>query len=455
MLVFDVTPDLYIFAFVFAISLFAGILFGLAPALESSRSAFPSAAKGGTSPVRSRRIQDFLIAAQVALALVLMISGSMLIRSSINSLEMETGYDSKHVVDLNFQFPEGSKYTVIRKAALVQQLRTRLSALPGVVAITSARAPDENSFRTVAVPLDGKKPSSPNGQSILHYSYVQPNYFQTLSIPLFVGRSFPAHAGHAEQSVILSQSAAKQIWPGQNPVSRSLRLGPIDERVHSSNELVADGAAYQVIGIARDTRGVEFDGSDSKQIYLPLPEDGLQDHPILIRSKSSATHVIRAINPLISSIDSDLTVTSSTLEEMLRWSTPFISARLAAAVASSVGLIGLLLAAMGIYGTVNYIVVLRTREVGIRMAVGAEKRDILGLILRESTRPVFAGLIAGMLGAVGASYLLRSVLYGINTVDGISFAGVSLLLLVISLMAAYPPAARAMRIDPTVALRYE
>jgi putative ABC transport system permease protein len=164
---------------------------------------------------------------------------------------------------------------------------------------------------------------------------------------------------------------------------------------------------------------------------------------------------MKAIDPLISSIDPDLPATSSTLEEGLRRSAPFITSTLAAAIASTVGVLGLLLALMGIYGTVSYIVVLRTREVGIRMAVGAQKRDVLALILRESTQPVIAGLFAGMLGAVGASYLLRDALYGINTVDGVSFAGVSLSFLVIAILAAYPPSRRAMRVDPVVALRYE
>jgi ABC-type antimicrobial peptide transport system permease subunit len=158
---------------------------------------------------------------------------------------------------------------------------------------------------------------------------------------------------------------------------------------------------------------------------------------------------------LISSIDPGLVTTASTLEEMLRRSPPFITSSLAAAVASTVGLLGLLLASMGIYGTVSHIVVLRTREIGIRMAVGAQKRDIFGLILGESARPVLAGLLAGMFLAVGATYILRSVLYGRDTLDGVSFGGVSLLFLAIALLAAYPPSRRAMRVDPMVALRYE
>jgi putative ABC transport system permease protein len=171
--------------------------------------------------------------------------------------------------------------------------------------------------------------------------------------------------------------------------------------------------------------------------------------------QSDPGQLTRAIDPLISSIDPELVATSSTLEEILHRSPSFITSCLAAAVASTVGLLGLLLTVMGIYGTVSYIVVLRTREVGIRMAIGAQKRDILGLILRESTGPVIAGLLGGMFLAVGASYLLRGVFYGLHTVDGISLAGVSLLFLAVTLLAAYPPSRRAMRVDPVVALRYE
>ncbi len=454
-LIFDVTPDFEIFAYVFTISLAAGILFGLAPAIESSHSALSSSARGGTLSSRSRRLQDFLIAAQVALSLVLMIAGSLFIRSSINSLKMETGYDGRHVVDLDFQFPEESKYTTARKVAFVHELRTRLAALPGIAAVTSARPPDDFAFRTAAVSLNGEKSGSPNVQSILSYTYIEPNYFQTLGVPLILGHSFQPQAGQPERSVILSESAAKQLWPSQNPVGRTLQLGAADERNHKMSELSAQGPAYQVVGVARDTRGVEFDGSDSRKIYLPLPDDKLTDRPILIRAQFDSAQVIKAIDPVISSIDPDLMATSSTLEEMLRRTAPFITSSLAAAVASTVGLLGLLLASMGIYGTVSYIVVLRTREVGIRMAVGAQKGDILSLILRESIRPVVAGLLVGVLLAVGASYLLRGVLYGLNIVDAVSYAGVSLLFLAIALLAAYPPSRRALTVDPMVALRYE
>lgn len=159
---------------------------------------------------------------------------------------------------------------------MVQELRTRLAALPGVAAITSARPPGDSPFRTAATSPNGETSSPQNVQSILSYGYVQANYFQALGIPLILGRSFQLQAGQPEYSVILSESAARQLWPGQNPVGRSLRLGPTDERFHNQGELFATGPAYQVIGVARDTRGAEFDASDSKRVYLPLPVDRLQ-----------------------------------------------------------------------------------------------------------------------------------------------------------------------------------
>jgi putative ABC transport system permease protein len=454
-LIFHVNPDLGIFAFVFAISLAAGILFGLAPALESSRSALSSAlqANVGTSPVRSRRLRDLFIAAQVAVALALMIAGSMLIRSSIHALKVDRGYDIKHGVDLDLQFPEGSKYTADRKGALVRELRSRLAALPGVAAITNAYPPFLG-YRRAAVSLNEEIPSAQNNRGFVDYSFVQANYFQTLGIPLLFGHNFQSQAGQPEPSVILSESAANRLWPDQNPIGRSLRLGT-EGQFHRKGEVLPDGPAYQVIGVAGDTRGATFDGSDSELVYVPLPEDRLQDYSILIRAQSDPKQFLSAIRPLISSIDPDLEVDSATFEEMLRQTATFFLPSFAAAVASPVGLIGLLLASMGIYGTVSYIVVLRTREVGIRIALGAQKHDILRLMLREMTRPVLAGLLAGMFLAVVASYLLRGALHGLNTVDGISFAGVSLLFLAIALFAAWLPSRQAMHADPMVAIRYE
>lgn len=455
-LVLHVAPDFEIFAYVLAISVFAGLLFGLAPALESSRSALFSAVRGkaGSAPVRSRRLRELLIASQVAVCLVLMIAGSMLIRSSLHTLGMPTGYDGKRVVDLDFRFPEGSKYTAEQKLTVVRELRTRLAAVPGVVAVTSARAPDDYGVRAAAVSLNGENPTSKNKQGILYYTWVQPNYFTTLGVTILLGEGFTDDTQKGEHSVVLSESAARQLWPGRNPIGRSLRLGTA-EQFHNKGDLLPDGPTWQVIGVANDTRGIELDESDAAQVYLPLPEQRVQDYPILLRTESDPMVVSRSVDDALASVGANLIVSTSTLEEMLRQTPPFLGTMFAALVASTIGLFGLVLAAMGIYGTISYIAVLRTREVGIRMAIGAQKRDILGLMMRDSTRPVVAGLGVGMLLAVGASYLLRAVLYGVHLVDSVSFLGASLLFLIIALLATLPASSRATRVDPMVALRYE
>jgi ABC-type antimicrobial peptide transport system permease subunit len=272
-----------------------------------------------------------------------------------------------------------------------------------------------------------------------------------LGIPLLLGRGFQSQPEH---TVILSESAARRLWPGRNPIGRSLRLGTNDQ-FHNKGELVPDGPTWQVIGMARDTRGVTLDGSDSEQVYVPLPSDRLQDYPILVRTHADPTLVMRAMEQVISAVDPNLVASISTLQEMLHRTDAFLIDSTSAAIASIISLFGLLLASMGIYSTVSYMVVLRTREVGIRMAIGAQKRDIVALITREAIRPVLAGLLVGMVLAAGAAHLLRGVLYGLNTVDPISFAGASLLFLAIALVATWPPSRRAMRVDPMVTLRYE
>jgi len=266
---------------------------------------------------------------------------------------------------------------------------------------------------------------------------------------MLFGRAFQVQGGDPEPVVILSESAARQLWPGENPIGRTLRLGG------GAEEWFLGGKSYEVMGVARDTRGVKIDGSDSQLIYLPMPEDFIAIYPILIRTQGDPAQCLQAIGSVLSSVDPDVVVTASTLEQLLLQTESFAASGMSALIATSIGILGLVLASMGIYGTVSYMVVLRTREVGIRMALGAKRRDVLLLMLRESTRPVLGGIFAGLCMSLGVSYLLRHILYRLNMIDGVSYAGVALLFLGIALLASYLPSRRAMRVDPMVALRYE
>ena len=289
--ILDVNPDVSVFAYVLAISMLASILFGLAPALASSRAALFSITRGTGTSLPRGRLRHVLIAAQVAVSLTLMIAGGLLVRSASQALNMATGYDAERVVSVNLQFPETAAYTADYKASLVRDLRSRVSALPGVSAVTSARAPNDNGARRAAISLNRDAPSPANMRATLYYTWVQPNYFETLGIPLSRGRGFRAQAAQADHDAILSESAAHRLWPGQNPIGQRLRLGT-DGQFHNRGELLPDGPTWQVIGVARDTRGVTLDGSDSQQVYLPLPGDRLQDYPMLVRTNSDPSLLI-------------------------------------------------------------------------------------------------------------------------------------------------------------------
>jgi len=217
----------------------------------------------------------------------------------------------------------------------------------------------------------------------------------------------------------------------------------------------APTSVHQVIGVVGDTRGTTFDGSDALQIYLPLSDERPLDRPFLVRVKSAPAAVAADINAAIAGTDPDLVATISVIADILHLSPPVFVSGVSAVVASSVGVIGLLLALMGIHGTVSHIVVLRTREVGIRLAIGAQHRDILSLVVRESFRPVIRGLVVGVSAAVLLSYALRSLLFGLGLADAGMFAIVSTLFLLIAFVAAYMPSRRALRVDPVVALRAE
>jgi len=452
----NVNPDAAIFTYVFGISILAGVLFGLAPSLESTRSALTSWMKANSAmaPARNRRLRDWLTGGQVAVSFVLLIAGSMMVRSALHALTMTTGYETKHVVDVTLQFPEGPEYDSARQNAVLKNVIERINTRPGIAEITTGRPPDGGGLRSAAVAIDGAKAEAHNMKAFLFYTYVEANYFHALDIPIVYGRGFHAGAGTQEPTVVLSETAAQNLWPGQNPIGRTLEMNS-DGNYHAKNELTPDGRAYQVVGVAHDTRGVLLDNSDAAEVYLQIPENRRNEFPTLVRTSIAPGQLMRGIEETIASVDGNIVASTSTLDDMLKQTPPFLVSGMVALIAGTVGLLGLVLSAMGIYGTLSYMVVLRTREVGIRMALGARRGEVLWLMLRQSSAPVIYGLIVGGLLAIGDFYLLRKVLYGVGPLDVVSYGSISALFLVVALVASFVPARRATQVDPSVALRYE
>ena len=383
----NVNPDAAIFTYVFGISILAGVLFGLAPSLESTRSALSSWMKANSAmaPVRNRRLRDWLTGGQVAVSFVLLIAGSMMVRSALHALTMSTGYETKQVIDLTMQFPEGPEYDSARQRAVLKNVIERISATPGIAETTAGRPPDGGGLRSAAIAIDGAKADAHNMKAYLFYTYVDANYFHALAIRILYGRGFHAGGGTPEPTVVLSETAAQRLWPGQNPIGRTLELNS-GSNFHEKNELTPDGRSYQVVGVVHDVRGVLLDASDDAQVYLQIPENRRNEFPTLVRTSVAPGQLMRGIEETVASVDGDIVASTSTLDDMLKQTPPFLVSGMVALIAGTVGLLGQVLSAMGIYGTLSYMVVLRTREVGIRMALGAHRGEVLWLMLRQAPR---------------------------------------------------------------------
>jgi predicted permease len=450
-----VQPDGYVFLYVFSVSLVAGVLFGLAPALESSRPDLSSALKDAGARfglhISNTRLRDLLVGTQVAISLLLLISAGLLIRGSIRGTVLNPGYETKSVIWMDLNFPPGFNFNHARQLADVRQLREKTRNLTGVQSVTSGNAPDSGGLRTAALSLSGAKPPALNPRT-LFYSYVAANYLQTLGIPLLSGHSFGQDTVSPARVAILSESAAAQLWPGLNPIGRTFILDATNQ-FHGSNELIPDGNSYEVIGVAEDTGGITPGGGDAIKAYLPLPSDRIDQYSLLVRTNGEAKRLIPELSTQVQTVDGRLVVYAETLDGLFTSTPNFVMSRLAALFAAGIGFLGLLLACVGIYGAVSYAVVRRTREMGIRMALGAAKWDVLRLVLKESAGPVFVGLCVGVLLAAATGRALRALLFGMSTLDPVSFAGVAALFAFVALMAAYFPARRATLVDPMVALR--
>lgn len=452
-------PDIQVFAYVFAISVLAGILFGLAPALESSRPNLTSALKeesaGFALRLRSARLRDVLIAAQAAVSLLLLICAGLLIRGSIHSVRIDPGYESKHVLGMDLNFPPGLGYTDAKRLTVIRQLHDRIGAIPGVRSVILATMqPAGGGLRITDVRFNREKPPAGTPSQTLYYSYIAPNYFDGLSIPIASGRTFtPEEVNAAVPAIILSKSAARQLWPDANAIGKRVYLDAKDQ-YHGENEPFPYGA-YQVVGVANDVRGVQLDNSDARLVYLPLPRNRWNDAAFMVRTWVNPKLLINAIGQRAQSVDPNVIIYAETLDGLFTATPVFVFSRLAAIFASIVGMLGLILASIGIYGMVSYAVIRRTREMGIRRALGAQRHTVLSLVLLESTRPVLVGLFAGLLAAAAVSTLLRSLLSGLSPWDAVSFCSVSAFFLSVAAFAAYLPARRATHIDPMKALRYE
>ncbi len=456
-LAINVNPDIRIFAYTLGVSLVTGILFGLAPALEATNlnltSAWKEEGAGFAGKIRAQRLRHFFIAAQVAICLVLLIAAGLLARGSARAVRLDPGFETKKILGLDINFPPGQGYDAGKRNAIARRMVERFRTVPGVLDVAQGRVPLAGGLRSTSVILDPSAKQSNAPAPEFYYGYVSPNYFQTLSIPIVRGRAFSEEEARANAPVtVISEAAAKKLWPGQDPIGKRVTLDASKE-YHGSDEPFPNSQSFQVIGVSQDIRSGWLTEIDPGLFALPLPPNRTGD--VMIRAQNDPNGLTEAIGEEAKAVDPNVFVYAETLDGLMTMNPGFVISRVAAAFSTAIGLLGLLLAAVGIYGMVSYAVVQRTHEVGVRMALGAARRDVMGLIIRQSAKPVAIGLLIGLIVSVVVSRLLSWLLFGISSLDPVAFGGVSLFLVSVALAACYFPARRATQVDPMAALRHE
>ncbi len=447
------TVDVRVFAYTLFVSVVAGIAFGLYPALQFSKAEAVSALKdeaatSGQQSSRSR-LRSLLVGGQFAVSLFLLICAGLLTQGVLRSLNVDPGYETRHVlmVDVNAGL----------HPSLASQRRVidRLESIPQVTSVSIAfKPPGTGTYSRPAMieAAGGSQTILPGGELL---DNVSPEYFQTMSVPILSGRNFTPQEAESDAAVaVVSQQTAKRFWPGENAIGKRFKL-----------DLNADNSwrEFEVIAVAKDVRNANLTRIDPAFFYLPTAPGQFVGNTLLIRVQGDPRAAQRAVLDSLNAMDRTLRPSLLSMDDgPMR-----IQRLLPEMLGLFVGILACLalpLAAVGIYGVMAYLVSQRTREIGIRMALGATRKDVLRLILGQGMRPVSIGATLGLLLSAVASSAVHALLvfpgspdmlFGVSFLDPVSFVGLSCFLGAVALLASYIPARRAMKVDPMAALRYE
>jgi macrolide transport system ATP-binding/permease protein len=445
------TPDSRILAATFLLSLASGVAFGLVPALQATRADLITAikAEGAAFGQRLSRssLRNGLVVAQVALSLMLLVPAGLLLRGLAQILMADPGFETKKTLVVGYSL-ELSGYDQARAQTFNRQLRARLAALPGVESVSVGDSPLGGSRLTIIAPGKESAEGLTMRASCLD---VGPDWFKTFGIPIVRGRAFTAEEARAgAEVVIVSENTARNLWPGEEPIGKLLR---VERRENEDAEKIF--RAVQVVGVARDAHTDSIGEIPQSSLYLPQESRRWLDTALLVRTSGDAEEMKAAIRTEARALEPVLRLWLNSMDEVIAGNSRVSGIRATAWLATGLGLLALLLAAIGIYGVMAYAVAERKREIGVRVALGANRRDVLRLILGQGLGLVTLGAALGGAGGAAFSRLLRSFLFGLSPFDPIAYALVALLLMSVALVACLAPARRAMKVDPAVALRSE
>jgi len=441
----DVSPDWRVFGFTALVAAGTGVLFGLAPALHASGVRLSTALRTEAGGRRGSFVRHGLVVAQVAVTTVLLVGAVLLARSLANSRTLDPGFDARNIYVVATE-PGRLGYTGDATRTLWERITSRLAALPGVrdVALGLFVPMGDRADQLPILPGERTFAEEPAGVWV-DYSYVGPAYFRTLGIPLLAGRAFREDdAREAPPVAIVNETLAREFWPDGDPLGRGIRI-----RDREGRERVVD-----VVGMARNIKYRSPGEPPLPFLYLPHVQWDRPDLLVHLRvAEGAGPGLVPAIRAQIHAEDPELPVDVTAMEDAMAFS--LVPVRLAAAVLGFAGALGLLLAAIGLFGVMSYAVARRTREIGIRMALGARAGQVRRMVIGNGVRLAITGLVLGLPVALLGTRLLGWMLYEVSPRDPLTLVGIVALLTLVALAAAYVPARRATRIDPAVVMREE
>ncbi|MEP6706891.1 MAG: ABC transporter permease [Pyrinomonadaceae bacterium] len=445
----NVNVNLPVLGFTFALTLLTGIVFGLVPALEASRFDLNDSLKEGGRNIgggsRSHRLRNVFVVTQVALALVLLVGAGLFMKSLGRLRSVDPGFNANNLLTMRVSLPPRKYDTDIRVMDFFNRTLEQLRALPGVEAVGAINTlPFAGPHSGTSVEVEGQ-PKQPPGQTLsTGICVTDANYFQAMQIPLKRGRLFTGQEAKEERHVVVVNEAfARKIFPGQDPLGKRVTISMKDVDVPT-----------EIIGVVGDTKHLGLDTETEEMAYWPQPELVYASMTLVIRTQADPASIAPAARNVIRNIDPEQPIGEvSTMDGLLAKS--IARSRFNTTLLLVFSVVALVMAAVGIYGVMSYSVLQRTHEIGVRMALGAQQRDVLALVVKQGVILGLIGVAAGLIASYGLTRLIATLLFEVTATDKTTFAAVAMGSFLVTLIACYIPARRAAKVDPVIALRYE
>ena len=436
----DVPLDWRVFCFAFVLSVFTGMIFGIVPALRSPRRDLVPALRDEVQMAGPRRawLRDALVIAQITVCLVLLIGAGLCVRSLVNARSIDPGFDTHDLVLARLD-PGALGYTETQSREFYQELLDRVRALPGVKSASITNyLPLSTTRLSLGVSVDGYQPPSGQKEFAVQTMYVRPEFFQTMGISMLGGRDFNQRDNDsAIHGVVINEAMAEQFWRGRSAIGQHFKSGE---------------QTLEIIGVVKTGKYQSL--SEEPQPFMYCLMDSPRMATLVVRTHGDEGTVLASIRKEVRMIDPNVVpIDMATMSQYM--ALPLFPARTTGLLLSAFGVTALLLAVAGLYGVISYSVSQRTHEIGLRMALGADQRTVLRLILRQGAWLTLVGIGAGLLLSLAATRVLSGLLYGVKATDPVTFAGVALLLIAVAMASCYLPARRAAATEPMQALRLE